>query len=400
VGHDLRVAVVGAGIGGLTLGLALRERGIPARLYEQAPSPREVGAAVSLAANGSRLLDRLGLGAELAAVSHAPSAIVHRDARSGRTVARHPLGEGYRARFGGAFHGLHRVELQRILGNAWGADGLHLGRRVTGLTERAGEVRLEFADGPTETADLVIGADGVHSAVRRWMVGDDPAERAVYSGTSGFRGLVPVEALPSLPDPDAAQFWMGPGAHLLHYPIDRGAVVNFLFVVRSPREWTAPGWMVEAAPDEHLVGLDGWHPAVLEMIGAVPVSARWALFARPPLHRWSRGPVVLLGDAAHAMLPHHGQGANQTIEDAVVLADCLAGRAGGGAAGVTGALADYQRLRRARTRAVQRASWVAGEQLHLPDGPAAARRDRSLAGLPERIDWIHGHDAQLAAATR
>jgi salicylate hydroxylase len=118
------------------------------------------------------------------------------------------------------------------------------------------------------------------------------------------------------------------------------------------------------------------------------------------MRRWSRGRVVLLGDAAHAMVPHHGQGANQTIEDAVVLADHLATGAGGGAVGLIGALEGYQRLRRARTRAVQRASWLAGEQLHLPDGPAAERRDRSLAGLPERIDWIHGHDAQLAAAAR
>jgi 2-polyprenyl-6-methoxyphenol hydroxylase-like FAD-dependent oxidoreductase len=130
--------------------------------------------------------------------------------------------------------------------------------------------------------------------------------------------------LPSLPDPGALQFWMGPGAHLLHYPVDGGRVINFLAVIDGPPRWTAPAWLEEAVPGAHLAPFAGWHPAVTEMLAAVPPSPRWGLFARRPLARWSRGPVVLLGDAAHAMLPHQGQGASQTIEDAAVLASELA----------------------------------------------------------------------------
>jgi salicylate hydroxylase len=181
---------------------------------------------------------------------------------------------------------------------------------------------------------------------------------------------------------------MGPGAHLLHYPVDGGSVINFLAVIEGPQQWTAPAWMAPAEPGAHLVRFAGWHPAVTEMLSAVPQSARWALFARRPPFRWHRGPVVLLGDAAHAMLPHHGQGANQTIEDAAVLAAELAA-----SADIPAALRRYAQRRRARTRKVQLMSWAASAALHLPDGPEARARNALLTHLPERLAWIHGHDA-------
>ena len=238
---------------------------------------------------------------------------------------------------------------------------------------------------------MVVGADGVHSLVRDWVTGGD---EPVYSGTSGFRGLVPIERLPRLPDPGALQFWMGPGAHLLHYPIDGGRLINFLAVIDGPARWTEPAWMAQAGPGAHLEPFAGWHPAVTEMISAVPQSPRWGLFARRPLARWSRGPAVLLGDAAHAMLPHHGQGANQTVEDAAVLAAEL-----GAGSDIPAALRRYATRRRARTRKVQLMSWAASAALHLPDGPAARRRDAYLAQVPARAAWIHGYDA-LAPARR
>ncbi len=252
-------------------------------------------------------------------------------------------------------------------------------------------------------AGLVVGADGVHSPTRAWVTGgDDP----VYSGTSGWRGLVPAERLPSLPEPGALQFWMGPGAHLLHYPITRpgsgpggGRVINFLAVIDGPPRWPAAEWMTDAEPGAHLAPFAGWHPAVTEMLTAVPPSPRWGLFARRPLIRWHRGPVVLLGDAAHAMLPHHGQGANQTFEDAAVLADELAPvltRTPGDADRMDRALRRYGERRRARTRQVQLASWTAPAALHLPAGPSTQARDAYLAQLPGRLAWIHGYDALAA----
>ena len=253
-------------------------------------------------------------------------------------------------------------------------------------------MRVRCSSGAVFEAGLVVGADGVHSLVRHWVTGGD---EPVYSGTSGFRGLVPADLLPRLPDPGALRFWIGPGAHLLHYPIDGGRLINFLAVIDPPRRWTAPAWM-EAAPDgAHLEAFAGWHPAVTEMLSAVPQSPRWGLFARRPLARWSRGLAVLLGDAAHAMLPHHGQGANQTIEDAAVLAAEL-----DGADDISAALCRYAGRRQARTRKIQLMSWAASSALHLPDGPAAQRRDAYLARVPQHVAWIHGHDALAPALTR
>ncbi len=260
---------------------------------------------------------------------------------------------------------------------------------VETLEERDAGLRVRCSSGAAFEAGVVVGADGVHSLVRDWVTGGD---EPVYSGTSAFRGLVPVERLPRLPDPGALQFWMGSGAHLLHYPISDGSVINFLAVIDTPERWAAPAWMVDAEPGAHLKAFAGWHPAVTEMIGAVPQSPRWGLFARRPLACWSRGPAVLLGDAAHAMLPHQGQGANQTIEDAVVLAAEL-----DSASDVPAALRRYADRRRVRTRQVQLLSWAASAALHLPDGPATRRRDAYLAQLPRHLAWIHGYDALAQA---
>ena len=381
---SMRIVIVGAGVGGLTLALLLRRRGVLAEVVEQAPELREVGAGVGLAANATRVLQHLGLGEGLAQASTEPTEVIHRDGRSGHRIAAHPVGGWYRQAFGAPWCGMHRIALQELLKGAWGPEHLHLGCRVEALEERAGGIRVRCASGRVFDADLVVGADGVHSQVRHWVTGGD---EPIYSSTSGFRGLVPAERLPRLPDPGALQFWMGSGAHLLHYSIAGGSLINFLAVIEGPQRWTAPAWMEDAEPGAHLEAFAGWHPAVTEMIGAVPQSPRWGLFTLPPLRHWSRGPVVLLGDAAHAMLPHHGQGANQSIEDAVILDAEL-----DDADDVIAALRRYENRRKVRTRQIQLASWAASSALHLPDGPAARRRDAYLARLPERVSWIHGHD--------
>jgi salicylate hydroxylase len=386
------VVIVGAGVGGLTLALLLRQRGIAAEVLEQSAELREVGAAVGLAANATRVLGHLGLGEDLARVSAEPTRLIHRDGRDGRTVASSRDNRWYRETFGAPFLGLHRMALQRLLAGALGPEHLHLGCRVETLTETRAGVRVRCTSGTVFEAGLLVGADGVHSVVRAWVTGGDAP---VYSGTTGFRGLVPAGLLPSLPDPGALQFWMGPGAHLLHYPIDGGSVINFLAVIDGPPRWTAPGWLEEAPPGAHLEAFAGWHPAVTEMLAAVPQSPRWGLFARRPLARWSRGSAVLLGDAAHAMLPHQGQGANQTIEDAAVLAAEL-----DGTGDVPAALRRYELRRRVRTRQVQLMSSAASATLHLPAGPAARRRDAALARLTDDLAWIHGYDALAPASGR
>ena len=389
-----RIAIVGAGIGGLTLWLALRQRGVSADIYEQTRELAEIGAAVALSANGTRELERLGVLDPIVAASTEPTELVYRDGRTGGRIAAHPvrLEGSYRARFGAPFCGIHRADVQRALGASVDPERLRLGRRLVDLAEHGDRVALSFADGGTVEADAVIAADGVRSVVRRFVAGDDGL---LYSRTSGFRGIVPIGKLPSLPDPQAIQFWMGPSAHLLHYAIGAdGGHVNFLAVVEGPHDWTHPEKGLAASNDAEALALfQGWHPGVTEMVAAVRHELRWGLFLARPLRRWRRGRVVLLGDAAHAMLPHQGQGANVTIEDAVTLAELIVGDP----RDLDGAFAAYETLRRPRTRAIQRASWTGNRALHLPDGPEVARRDALIARFPEKFGWIHGFDALKTA---
>ena len=391
----LRIAIIGGGIGGLTLTIALRRRGIAAELFEQARELNEIGAAVALSANSTRELRRLGVLDAIRAVSVEPTELIYRAWRDGRRIAAHPVRQDrqYQRRFGAPFLGVHRADLQRVLGDALGGAGLHLAHRLVNLVDEGELIGLEFANGRFEEADLVIGADGVRSVVRRFVTGTDDT---VYSGTSAFRGIVPVERLPSLPNPEAIQFWMGPNAHLLHYAIgSEGGAVNFLAGVEGPAVWPDPTkWLADIEPGEAAAAFEGWHPAVTEMVGAVEHKVRWGLFSVRPLQHWFRGRAVLLGDAAHAMLPHHGQGANLTIEDAITLAELLTGTVPGE---LEGQLGYYQSLRRARARKIQRSSRVTSDLLHLPDGPALAERDRRVARFPEHFGWIHEFDALHSA---
>jgi salicylate hydroxylase len=384
------VAIIGAGVGGLVLAHALRARGLEPDIYEQSAELTEIGAAVSLSANATRELDRLGLLDDIRTASTEPTELIHRDGRTGARISSHPVGlrGAYRERYGAPFLGIHRADLQSASSARLGA-AIHLGHRLERLTESRSGVRMRFADGSLRDADIVVGADGVRSAVRRF-VADGPG--VIYSRTSAFRGIVPARHLQALPDPEALQFWMGPGAHLLHYPIGGAAEdVNFFAVVEGPDAWSGEdGWTVAARPGEATRCFRGWHPAVTEMIDAGRVDKRWGLFVVRQPRRWHKSRTVLIGDAAHGMLPHQGQGANTTIEDAVTLAELLVRRSRDGFVAVFSA---YERLRKARTRSIQRASWATNTALHLPDGALLGRRNARLVKFPERYGWIHGFDA-------
>lgn len=388
-----RIAIIGAGIGGLSLALALRERGIRADVFEQAAELTEIGAAIGIAGNSTREFARLGLLDQLSAAATMPSELIYRDWRTGERISAHPVAEDdwYVRRFGAPWFGLHRADLQKILGGAFGAENLHLGCRLVNVVDQGDSVVVEFANGRVEEVDLVVGADGVRSTVRRWVTG---ADDAVYSGTSAFRGIVPVENLPTMPDPQAIQFWMGPDAHVLHYAIGGDSdSINFFAVVEGPKSWTAEGSVAPVGDDVPVASFRGWHPAIIEMIRAAASPIRWSLFTVRPLLRWYRGRVVILGDAAHGMLPHHGQGANTSIEDAFVLAALLAEAKPDG---LQQALAHYQSLRRTRTRKIQRSSWVTNALLHLREGPAVRARDATMARVPQTFAWIHEYDVQQA----
>ena len=384
-----RIAVIGAGIGGLTLAIALRRHGISVNIYEQAAELREVGAAVALSANATRFFEQFGLAPQLASHWFEVSHLIFRDGRNGNIVGKHHVGATYRQRFGAPYVGIHRADLQAVLSAAVGPDSIRLRKRLVDIDDTGARAILRFDDDSTSEADLVVGADGARSFVRQWVLGYDDA---LYSGSSGFRGIVSMDTVPRLPDPTALQYWMGPGGHLLHYPMGNNHI-NFLLVERHPTPWPKREWIMPTSEGEQLRHFAQWHPAVVEMITAKPISDRWGLFHRPPLGRWTKGRVTLMGDAAHQLAPHHGQGAGQSIEDAVVLAACLADspRDALGAA-----LERYERLRRGRTRKVQYASISAADVLHLPDGDNADRRNARLASLEgalHHLAWIHEFDA-------
>lgn len=240
---------------------------------------------------------------------------------------------------------------------------------------------------------MVVGADGIHSAVRHGVFGPD---NAVFSGTSGYRALVSMERLRHRPElaEETLWLWLGPGRHVIVYPVAGGTLLNFLAVVPD-RDWTVESWSTEGTVEELLCHFEGWHPFVTEVLSAADRVGRWALYDREPLRDWSLGRVTLLGDAAHAMLPHHGQGANQSLEDAVVLTRLL-GEAASGGDDVAAALRGYEVARRPRTRLLQAGSRRNAGCFQAQDGPEAEARDARLATLPEDLAWIHGHDALAA----
>ncbi|WP_330241504.1 FAD-dependent monooxygenase [Streptomyces sp. NBC_00525] len=383
-----RVAVVGGGIGGLAVALGLRRQGIEVVVHEQARELSHQGAGIAIGANGHRALRDLGLVERLAESAARPVRADFRHWHTGRSMVTHRLTGNYEKLYGAPFWTVERAAVQEALLAVLGPEHVRLGARCTTVEQTTDGAVLRFADGTEARADAVVGADGIHSAVRHHLFGPD---EAVFSGTSGYRALVPMERLrhvPELAEP-ALWLWLGPGRHFIAYPVADGSALNFLAVVPD-RTWTVESWSTEGDPGELLAAFDGWHPFVTEVLGACDHPGRWALYDREPQRTWSVGRVTLLGDAAHAMLPHHGQGANQALEDAVVLARLLAGT---DAEGVAGALRAYERLRRPRTRLIQTGSRKNAGCFQLPDGPEAEARNERLTGLPDDLAWIHGHDA-------
>ena len=390
-GQGLRVAVVGAGIGGLAAAMVLLRAGLQVQVFEQAPVLCEVGAGMHLAPNGSRLLHRFGLGPRLREVAVRPEELEVRRWDSGEVAARQPMGAGWEAEFGGPHYTLHRADLHAILADQVPAGLVRLGRRCTGFAEDADGVRIDFADGGTHRAEVLVGADGVHSVVRRATAG---AERPVFAGTAAVRGVLPAAALPGLA-PDRLYVWAGPGARMLVCPVRSGRELSFVAVVPQA-DAEVDSWSRTGDPRQLARVFAGWEPQVRALVAAAADTGSWSLYDREPLARWSTARTTLLGDAAHPMLPHHGQGASQALEDAVALAACLT-REPAGPRQVPDALRAYQLLRLDHTSRVRAQSLDGGSQRLGPrPGAGGAAGGGGMSRMLEDVSWVQRYDVQAA----
>lgn len=386
------VAIVGAGLAGLAFAAALHRAGIDFDLYEQAERLSEVGAGVQLAPNATRSLHRLGLEHRLRAVAVAPTAIEMRRWDDGTLLQRTPLGDLCRRRFGAPYYTVHRADLHGSLLSLVPPERVHLATRCVAVMHSANQAQLQLPDGTTIAADLVVGADGIHSVVREQLAKDRPQ----YSGQTIYRGLVPAERVPYLLSEPRVLLWFGPDQHCVCYPVSSGRQVSFGATVIAP-DWTEESWSAQGRVLDLARAYRDWHPDVTRLIDAAETVSRWALHDRDSIDRLSSGRVAVIGDAAHPMLPFRAQGANQAIEDAITLARCLADA---GADDLDAGLRRYERIRLPRTSWIQRESRDSARTFHLADGEAQRRRDaaaRTSSSL-DRLQWLFGYDAEQAVA--
>ena len=387
---SLSIAVIGGGIGGTAAALSLLRAGFDVQVYEQASVLGEVGAGVQISPNASRILHRLGLGDALARMGVKPLAWHQRRWQDGRTLLRTPIADAMEATFGAPHYQMHRADVLRNLAGALPPERLHIGHRLTGLVDDGDRVEAQFENGARISADVLVGADGIHSAVRRILFGP---EKPNFTGCMCYRGLVPAEKLAHLEIPVEAQIWMGPDRHFVHYYVQGKRLLNFVAVIDQDT-WTKESWTDRGDVADALAAFEGWHPQLRSILAAVDETFIWGLFDRAPMPRWSRGRVTLLGDACHPMLPFMAQGAAQAIEDGAALAACLAK----GSQDVPEALSDYERRRLPRTARVQAMSANNKVRFHLRDGPEQMARDAEMAKSVtdwslSNVAWLYGHDA-------
>ncbi|WP_174300661.1 FAD-dependent monooxygenase [Caulobacter sp. S45] len=382
----MKVIVAGGGIGGLAAALSLAQRGAAVTVLERAPQLGEAGAGLQLSPNATRLLFRWGLEDELRRVGFAPLSADIRD-RGGAVLLSTPLGAAAEQRWGAPYLQAHRADLHAILLASAGAAGVRMqvDCPVETFEDDGGGVRLRTR-GETLDADVLIGADGIHSQVRAALAGPRPPR---FTGQIAWRGLVETQRLPAGLIAPAATVWTAAGAHFVHYHVRGGELVNFVGFTSgarsAPESWTEP-----ARPGEVAGAFDGWAPAVQALIAAQRGGCGWrsAVHDRAPSRRWTRGRSALLGDAAHPMPPYLAQGAGMAIEDAEAISRHLAGPLP-----PQEALRGYAAERFGRTRRVQAWAQRNGAIFHLP-GPlrqAAFAVARSGGGGAARLDWLYGY---------
>jgi salicylate hydroxylase len=382
ISDGLNVAIVGAGIGGLAAAIALRARGMNVSVFEDAESPREAGAGISIPPNAATLLKRTGLSDAIDKITTRSQGLTLRTSR-GEPVSRPPASPALQS------YQIHRVELlDMLLGEVKGT--VRFGHRCIAVDDTKPGARLTFANGAVCDADVVIGADGIHSMVQGAI---GLTARPTSEGIVAYRGLVPSQKLSWAAELRGLNMWMGAARSFICFPVSQGRLINVVAFVPSTRDmeesWFAPG-DVKVLAGEY----EGWDAPVRGLIAALGQTFRWGIYDRPPLPYWSKECVTLLGDAAHPMVPHFGQGAGQAIEDGFALAVLLEHAKRDE---IPARLKAYQNLRLKRTSRVQAASRQAGRFYRSADDNPAEQAER-MQGWMSAAAWIFPYDAEGAAA--
>ena len=391
----MKALIAGGGIGGVTAALCLLDAGIDVELFERASVFNEVGAGIQISPNAVKVLERLGLRDELDAVAFRPEALEMRTGPTGIRIFSIPMRDEAVRRYGAPYYHVHRADLMLILSKALRArapNAVHMNKEVQGYAQLGDSVTLTFTDTARAQGDVLIGADGIHSAIRAQMLGATPAR---FTGNVAWRVVVPAASLPKNLVPPTACVWVGPGRHAVTYYLRRGELVNFVGVVER-EGWQNESWTERGDKAELATDFKGWAKPVNSIIEQATDCYRWALFDRDPLDEWCRGRVTLLGDACHPMLPFLAQGAVMSIEDAWVLSRQL--KAG---SDVAAALKAYEGARKPRTSKVQQG---ARNQMGLyhKRGLAAQLATYGPMWIAARIvpsfvhtrnDWLYGYEA-------
>ena len=392
----MKIAIIGGGIGGLAAALALSQNAHDITVFERSAGIREIGAGVQISPNAGRLLHSLGLGAAYSEISVNPQRVVLRRWEDDSIIRATDLDESFLSQHQVPLANVARNELVEILGSAVAARAnmtLKFSTHVVKVEPGDSSSDVIFADGSSQSFDVVIGADGIHSVVRPCVGGIDKPR---FSGSAAYRALVPRSAVEDLPIDVTNR--MGPDRHVVSYFIGRNRSHLNLVCISPEDSWETESWTEQGTMEDLLSRFEGWSPDFLSLLGRVeePIF-RWALYDREPLEQWGIGTTTLLGDACHPMLPFMAQGSCQAIEDAVVLARCLSDASTNDA---VSALRRYEDARQGRTAQVQTSSLMNRDLFHMVDGQEQKDRDMIFSISPPGmsiLDWVYEYDALTVA---